>query len=70
MRSDADLPPTFPVGDFEVPTGAMAVVMRVGGAPLTVIGWAASPADVPPLLHEVADALAEIVRARGVPGGG
>lgn len=49
---------------FEVPDGAMAVVMRVGDAPATLIGWAATPADVPHLLREVADTLAEIVHAR------
>lgn len=49
---------------FEVPEDTMPVVMQVGDAPPRVIGWAATPADVPPLLREVADTLAEIVHAR------
>jgi hypothetical protein len=52
------------VQDFEVPNGAMAVRMQVGGAPVTIVGWVDSPEAVPDLLVEIAEELRSILAER------
>ena len=58
-RTDPTEPETF-----EIPEGALPVLMQVGNSPVTCAGWIAANEDLPDLLESLAKEFREINESR------